>query len=64
MTFFGRPMSLEGFAFTDAVSGKAVNYYRDRQGTLWMASGPWSMFRVKANIPPYERGREKAPPSR
>lgn len=48
----GRPMKYEGFAFTDAVSGKRVEYRRDTFGRLWMADGgAWSMFRVKAREP-------------
>lgn len=42
----GRPMKLIGFAFTDRVDGRAVNYYIDKFDRLWLANGPWSRFRV------------------
>ena len=43
----GRPMILTGFAFTDVISGESVNYYVDRLGRHWMATGAWSLFRVE-----------------
>lgn len=46
----GRPMKREGYAFTDKVSGKGVEYRRDSFGRLWLADGgAWSLFRVRAN---------------
>lgn len=44
----GRPMTREGFAFIDKVSGESVHYWRDKFGRRWMANGPWSSFRVAA----------------
>lgn len=49
----GRPMIYLDFAFTDKVSGKAVNYYQDRLGRCWMANGKWSAFRVKTEHMPH-----------
>lgn len=45
---FGRPMEcLDRCLFVDVVSGKEVGLYRDlRTGSEYMASGPWSWFRV------------------
>lgn len=50
-TFFywltdGRPMRRVGRAFTDKVTGREVNYYRDDIGLNWLAEGAWSLFRV------------------
>lgn len=43
----GRPMTREGLAFVDTVSGKSVEYRRDKFGRLWLADGgAWSWFRV------------------
>ncbi len=46
----GRPMKRVGFAFTDRVSGRSVNYYRDRYGRYWMAEHGWALFRVRSNL--------------
>jgi len=43
----GRPMRLEGFAFTDVVVGEPVYYYRDRLGRRWLAQSAWARFRVE-----------------
>lgn len=43
----GRPMTRQGFAFVDRVSGARVYYYTDALGRPWMAAGPWSRFRVR-----------------
>jgi len=45
----GRPMTLivDRPAFFDNIAGRAVFYWRDGHGRLWMASGPWSLFRVE-----------------
>jgi len=45
--FGGRPMAYLGFNFTDIVSGKPVNNYRDKFGRLWMAENRWGWFRVR-----------------
>ncbi len=37
------------FAFTDVVSGEAVNYYVDCHGIKWMANSRFDSFRVKVN---------------
>lgn len=47
----GRPMKREGIAFIDSVSRESVCYYRDTNGKLWLATGPWALFRVEANEP-------------
>lgn len=41
-------LSLEkiGYAFSDSVSGKAVNYYRDCYGKVWLKDSRWGLFRV------------------
>lgn len=45
-------MKREGYAFTDQVSGKGVEYRRDLKGRLWLTDGgAWGLFRVKANQP-------------
>lgn len=38
------------FAFTDVVSGKAVNYYRGSDGKTYMANHRWSLFRVEGHL--------------
>lgn len=44
----GRPMRLEGHAFTDIVSGRSVFYFRDRlKGQRYLAEGCWDHFRVE-----------------
>jgi hypothetical protein len=43
----GRPMRYMRSAFTDIVSGEAVNFYEDRLGRVWLATGPWARFRVE-----------------
>jgi hypothetical protein len=43
----GRPMRRLGYAFTDKVSGESVDFYRDLLGRDWMATGAWSLFRVR-----------------
>ena len=45
----GRPMTMDGYAFTDCVSDKAVFYYKDYFGNKWMANDSWGFFRVAAN---------------
>lgn len=42
----GRPMKRVRYAFTDAVSGKEVFYFRDDIGLNWLAEKPWSWFRI------------------
>ena len=43
------PMRRITFAFTDAVSGRPVSYYRTAgTGRLCMAETRWSLFRVSA----------------
>ena len=37
-------------AFDDAATGIVVFYYRDLFGRLWMATHPWSLFRVRVTI--------------
>ena len=46
----GRPMTCEGYAFTDKVNGRGVYYYRDRLDRQWLAEGPWALFRVPRNL--------------
>lgn len=43
----GRPMARTGFAFTDSVSRESVCYYTDKLGRNWLATGAWSLFRVR-----------------
>lgn len=43
----GRPMQLDGFAFTDTVVNQPVYYFTDRFGRRWMAHNRWSLFRVR-----------------
>jgi hypothetical protein len=47
----GRPMRLVRYAFTDVISGEQVNFYLDRLGRPWLATSPWSLFRVKPSHP-------------
>jgi len=42
----GRPMKFVTFMFTDVVSGKKVNIYRDSLERFWMAENKWGWFRV------------------
>lgn len=44
----GRPMTFDGFAFTDVVVNQPVCYWRDTFGRRWLAFGAWSLFRVEA----------------
>jgi hypothetical protein len=44
----GRPMTKEGYAFCDSVSGASVYFFRDLRGRRWMAENQWSLFRVEA----------------
>lgn len=46
--FGGRPMHFICYGFTDAVSGKAINYYRCRNGLIWLASSRWGWDRMLA----------------
>lgn len=49
MTLFnGRPMRLVEHLFIDRVSGDSVGLYEDTLGRFWMASGPWSLFRIRS----------------
>lgn len=43
-------LSLEkkGYAFSDAVSGKKVFYYKDCYGDWYMKESRWSLFSVRA----------------
>ena len=34
------------YAFTDSVSGKAVYYYEDCYGDIWMKDSRWGFFAV------------------
>ncbi len=43
----GRPMTFIGSAFTDAVSGESVKYYKDYFGRTWMATSACNWFRVR-----------------
>lgn len=43
----GRPMRIIRYAFDDCVLGGAIYYCRDSYGRIWMATGPWSWFRVR-----------------
>ena len=45
----GRPMRRTGCAFVDRVTGRWVEYYRDRFGREWMAQSRWALFRVPRN---------------
>ena len=38
----------QGYAFTDTVSGKPVNYYKDCYGDWYMKESRWSPFSVVA----------------
>lgn len=46
----GRPMTPEGFAFVDRVTGKPVWYWSDKFGRFWMAQSKWALFRVRARF--------------
>ena len=45
----GRPMKLINlFSATDKITGRQVHLYQDRlHGAYWLATGPWSNFRLK-----------------
>jgi hypothetical protein len=45
----GRPMQFIKYHFTDSVSGRDVNLYRDKFGKIWMAENRWGLFRVLAD---------------
>jgi len=34
------------YRFMDHISGNPVYYYEDMFGRIWMATSPWSLFRV------------------
>ena len=36
-----------GYVFTDRVSGEPVYLFADKLGRAWLATGRWSMFRVR-----------------
>ena len=38
-----------GYAFTDAVDGSPVYYYKDCYGDVWLKNSRWGTFKVKAN---------------
>ena len=38
-----------GYAFTDAVDGKPVYYYRDKDGVVWMKNSKWGLFSVRSS---------------
>lgn len=43
-----KPMTFEGYAFTDGISGKRIYYYRDAFGKRWMKEGRFGLFKVAA----------------
>ena len=47
----GRPMERLEYRFRDTITNRPVYYYKDYFGRVWMATGAWSLFRVKL---PYE----------
>lgn len=46
----GRPMKRLGYDFTDVVTGEEVCYYLDAFGREWLATSPWSGFRMKSKM--------------
>lgn len=40
-------MIYQSFYFTDVVSGKSVNIYKDRFGKKWMSDGKWGLTRIE-----------------
>lgn len=51
----GRPMKRSRWArffdFTDMVSGHRTTLWEDRyRGRIWMAEGPWSLFRIESRF--------------
>lgn len=44
----GRPMIFEGLSIRHPVTGKEINYYKDRLGRRWLASSPWSINRRRS----------------
>jgi len=43
----GRPMVQKEYRFSDPW-GRAVYYYQDKFGRMWMATSSWAWFRVPA----------------
>lgn len=43
------PMTYDGFAFTDIVTGESVFYYRDAYGVKWMKNSKFGLFKAKVN---------------
>ena len=44
----GRPMTDDGFYFTNEISGTSVHKYTDKLGRKWMSDrGPWALYRVR-----------------
>lgn len=43
----GRPMVRGEYRFIDVVSGEPVYYFNDQWGRTWLATKPWSIFRVE-----------------
>jgi hypothetical protein len=47
----GRPMTRIGYAFTDKVSGRGVEYRKDKFGRVWLTDGgAWGLLRVETSI--------------
>jgi hypothetical protein len=46
----GRPMRRRGYAFTDVITGRPISYFTDKFERLWLAEGPWSLFRVASDV--------------
>ena len=46
----GRPMTRGAYRFRSEINGEPVCYFTDAFGRLWLAEGPWSLFRVR--VPP------------
>lgn len=43
----GRPMKKVAPGFRDMVTGEMVDTWEDRHGRRWLATGAWSVFRMK-----------------
>ena len=43
------PQVLEGYAFTDIVTGEGVYYFRDAFGVLWLKNSRFGLFKVKVD---------------
>lgn len=44
-------MKRQSLLFVDCISRESVCHYIDRLGRHWMATSPWSFFRIEKETP-------------